>query len=52
MTTFPNLFNVFPGAGGNWQTTDARWGATNISVSFTGDRQVCSLDPNKRLGSE
>lgn len=37
MTTFPNLFNVFPGAGGNWQTIDTRWWSPNISVSFAGD---------------
>jgi hypothetical protein len=36
-TTFPNLFNVFPGAGGNWQTIDTRWWSPNISVSFAGD---------------
>jgi hypothetical protein len=37
MTPFPNLFNVFPGAGGNWQTIDTRWWSPNISVSFAGD---------------
>ena len=37
MTTFPNLFNVFPGAGGNWQTINTRWWSPNISVSFAGD---------------
>jgi hypothetical protein len=37
MTTFPNLFNVFPGAGGNGQTIDTRWWSPNISVSFAGD---------------
>ena len=37
MTPFPNLFNVFPGAGGNWQTVDTRWWSPNISVSFAGD---------------
>jgi hypothetical protein len=37
MTTFPNLFNVFPGAGGNWQTIDTRWWSPNISVNFAGD---------------
>jgi hypothetical protein len=35
MTAFP--FNVFPGAGGNWQTIDTRWWSPNISVSFAGD---------------
>jgi hypothetical protein len=37
MTPFPNLLNVFPGAGGNWQTIDTRWWSPNISVSFAGD---------------
>jgi hypothetical protein len=37
MTPFPNLFNVVPGAGGNWQTIDTRWWSPNISVSFAGD---------------
>jgi len=35
MNTFP--FNIFPGAGGNWQTFDTRWWSPNISVSFAGD---------------
>jgi hypothetical protein len=37
MTTFPNLFDVFPGPGGNWQTIDTRWWSPNISVSFAGN---------------
>lgn len=37
MNTFANPFNIFPGAGGNWQTIDTRWWSPNISVSFAGD---------------
>ena len=40
MTPFPNLFNVFPGAGGNWQTIDTRWWSPNISLSFAGDPSI------------
>jgi hypothetical protein len=37
MTTFSNPFNVFPGAGGNWQEIMTRWWSPNISLNFAGD---------------
>jgi len=40
MITFPNLFNVFPGAGGNWQTFDTRFLSPNVSVNFAGNPAV------------
>jgi hypothetical protein len=40
MNTFANPFNIFPGAGGNWQTIDTRWWSPNISVSFAGDPAI------------
>jgi hypothetical protein len=53
MTTFLNLFNVFPGAGGNWQTIEARWWPPNISVSVAGDPGIeRSLNPDKPLGAD
>ena len=33
-------FNVFPGAGGNWQTFDTRWWSPNVSVNFAGNPSV------------
>ena len=38
MTTFP--FNVFPGAGGNWQDFVTRWWSPNISLNFAGDAGI------------
>jgi hypothetical protein len=38
MLTFP--FNVFPGAGGNWQSFDTRWASPNISVNFAGNPSI------------
>ena len=38
MTTFP--FNVFPGAGGNWQEFVTRWWSPNISLNFAGDAGI------------
>jgi len=38
MTTFP--FNVFPGAGGNWQEIFTRWWSPNISLNFAGDAGI------------
>jgi hypothetical protein len=53
MTTFPNLFNVFAGAGRNWPTIDTRWRSANISVSFAGDPGIeRSLNPDKPLGAD
>ena len=40
MTTFPNPFNVFPGAGGNWQEIMSRWWSPNISLNFAGDAGI------------
>ncbi len=40
MITFPNLFNVFPGAGGNWQSFDTRFLSPNVSVNFAGNPAV------------
>ena len=40
MTTFPNPFNVFPGAGGNWQEIMTRWWSPNISLNFAGDAGI------------
>lgn len=40
MNTFPNLFNMLPFAGGNWQTIDTRWWSPNISVNFAGDAGI------------
>jgi hypothetical protein len=37
-TSFP--FNVFPGAGGNWQEIFTRWWSPNISLNFAGDAGV------------
>jgi hypothetical protein len=38
ITTFP--FNVFPGAGGNWQEIFTRWWSPNISLNFAGDAGI------------
>jgi hypothetical protein len=40
MTTFSNPFNVFPGAGGNWQEIMTRWWSPNISLNFAGDAGI------------
>jgi hypothetical protein len=40
MMTFPNPFNVFPGAGGNWQEIMTRWWSPNISLNFAGDAGI------------
>ncbi len=40
MTTFPNLFNLLPFSGGNWQTIDTRWWSPNVSVNFAGNPAV------------
>ena len=40
MTTFPNPFNVFPGAGGNWQEIMTRFWSPNISLNFAGDAGI------------
>ena len=40
MNTFPNLFNMLPFAGGNWQTIDTRWWSPNVSVNFAGNPAV------------
>lgn len=40
MMTFPYPFNVFPGAGGNWQTIDTRWWSPSVSVNFAGNPAV------------
>jgi hypothetical protein len=38
MSSFP--FNVFPFAGGNWQTIDTNWWSPNISVNFAGNAGI------------
>jgi hypothetical protein len=40
MMTFPNAFNVFPGAGGNWQEIMTRFWSPNISLNFAGDAGI------------
>jgi hypothetical protein len=40
MLTFPNFMNMFPGAPGNWQAIDTRWGSPNVSVRFAGNPTV------------
>ena len=40
MLTFPYPFNIFPGAGGNWQTIDTRWWSPTVSVNFAGNPAV------------
>jgi hypothetical protein len=40
MTTFPNPFNVFPGARDNWQEIMTRWWSPNISLNFAGDAGI------------
>jgi hypothetical protein len=40
MTPFPNLMNLFPFAGGNWQTIDTRWWSPNIAVNFAGNAGI------------
>ena len=40
MNTFPNLFNLLPFSGGNWQTIDTRWWSPNISMNFAGNPAV------------
>jgi hypothetical protein len=40
MMTFPYPFNVFPGAGGNWQTIDTRWWSPSVAVNFAGNPAV------------
>jgi hypothetical protein len=36
----PSPFNIFPFAGGNWQTIDTNWWSPNVTVNFAGNPAI------------
>lgn len=38
--SLPNPFNIFPFAGGNWQTIDTNWWSPTVNVNFAGNAGI------------